>query len=325
MSSSDGFVFSGILDGKGGARTLDVDQLAVEQTPGMVEWVHLDITKEPARKWLHEQPDIPPLAVEGLLAPDTEPRCAELDDGILLILREVNTHENAIAHDMISLRLWIGPARIVTARLRHLAAIEDIKVALAKKSGPGSVGQFLCAVGHNMAREKAQILAEVADELDEIDEDLAQADDTKSLRPRIAGLRRRAIQLHRFFKPQRAAFADIAERRPTWIDETAADALAELSAEFGRLAADIEAILGRAQVTQDELRSLENQRATDITTTLTVVAAIFLPLGFVTGLLGINVGGIPLAESKLGFWAISGGLLVLGLGLWLYFRNRRYL
>tara|TARA_Y100000813_G_C23938458_1_gene246837 strand:- start:355 stop:525 length:171 start_codon:yes stop_codon:yes gene_type:complete len=56
-----------------------------------------------------------------------------------------------------------------------------------------------------------------------------------------------------------------------------------------------------------------------------VVAAIFLPLGFVTGLLGINVGGIPLAESKLGFWAISGGLLVLGVGLWLYFRNRRYL
>ncbi len=325
MSSSDGFVFSGILDGKGGARALDVDQLAIEQAPGMVEWVHLDITKEPARKWLHDQSDIPALAVEGLLAPDTEPRCAELDDGILLILREVNTHENASAHDMISLRLWIGPARIVTARLRHLEAIEDIKVALAKKNGPGSVGQFLCAVGHNMAREKAQILAGVADELDEIDEDLAQADETKSLRSRIAGLRRRAIQLHRFFKPQRAAFADIAERRPAWIDETAADELAEISAEFGRLAADIEAILGRAQVTQDELRSLENQRATDIPTTLTVVAAIFLPLGFVTGLLGINVGGIPLAESKLGFWAISGGLLVLGVGLWLYFRNRRYL
>ena len=73
------------------------------------------------------------------------------------------------------------------------------------------------------------------------------------------------------------------------------------------------------------MRSLENQRATDITTTLTVVAAIFLPLGFVTGLLGINVGGIPLAESKAGFWAVCGGLLVLGIALWLYFRNRRYL
>ncbi len=324
-ASDAGFVFTGVLDGEGGARLLEVDQLAVQQEKGRVEWVHLDITKEPARQWLHDQPDLPELAVEGLLAPDTEPRYAELDDGILLILREVNTHENADPHDMISLRLWIGPARIISARLRHLAAIEDIKIALAKKSGPGSVSEFLCAVGRNMAKEKAEILAGVIEDLDEIDEDLAQADETKTLRPRIARLRRRAIQLHRFFKPQRAAFADIAERRPAWVDDSAADELAELSAEFGRLAADIEAILGRAQVTQDELRSLENQRATDITTTLTVVAAIFLPLGFVTGLLGINVGGIPLAESKTGFWAVCGGLLVLGIALWLYFRNRRYL
>ena len=73
------------------------------------------------------------------------------------------------------------------------------------------------------------------------------------------------------------------------------------------------------------MRSLENQRATDITTTLTVVAAIFLPLGFVTGLLGINVGGIPLAESKAGFWITSGVLGALGVGLWFYFKNRKYL
>ena len=325
MSADDGFVFTGLLDGEGGARTIDVDQMSIEQTKGLVEWVHLDISKEPARRWLHDQDDIPPVAVEGLLATDTEPRCAEIDDGILLILREVNTHENADAHDMISLRLWIGPHRIISGRLRHLAAIEDIKVALAKKSGPGSVAQFLCAVGHNMAKEKSQILLGLAEELDEIDEDLAQAEETKALRPRIARLRRRAIHLSRFFKPQRAAFADIAARRPPWVDDAAADELAELSAEFGRLAADIEAILGRAQVTQDEMRSLENQRATDITTTLTVVAAIFLPLGFVTGLLGINVGGIPLAESKLGFWVVSGALCALGVGLWFYFKNRRYL
>ncbi|PIW28927.1 MAG: hypothetical protein COW30_06250 [Rhodospirillales bacterium CG15_BIG_FIL_POST_REV_8_21_14_020_66_15] len=325
MASDDGFVFTGVLDGEGGAHVLDVDQLSVEQAKGLVEWVHLDITKEPARRWLAEQQDVPELAVEGMLAPDTEPRFAEFDDGILLILREVNTHERAEPDDMISLRLWIGPRRIISGRLRHLAAIEDIKVALAGKSGPGSVAQFLCAVGHNMAKEKAHILAGVAEELDEIDENLAQAEESKSLRPRIARLRRRAIQLHRFFKPQRAAFADIAERRPPWVDDAAADELAELSAEFGRLAADIEAILGRAQVTQDEMRALETQRANDITTTLTVVAAIFLPLGFATGLLGINVGGIPLAESKAGFWAVCGVLAALGVGLWLYFRNKRYL
>jgi len=41
------------------------------------------------------------------------------------------------------------------------------------------------------------------------------------------------------------------------------------------------------------------------------VAAIFLPLGLLTGLLGINVGGIPGAETGSAFWIVSGGLLLL--------------
>ena len=176
-----------------------------------------------------------------------------------------------------------------------------------------------------MAQTKGRILHSLAAELDEIDEELAAEGDLSALRPRIADLRRRAIRMQRYFRPQRAVFQTIAEERAPWMDDHAAEELEALAAEFARLAGDIEAILGRAQVTQDELRSLENHRSSRISLTLTVVAAIFLPLGFATGLLGINVGGIPLAEDKQGFWVVVGLLVVLGVGLWFYFRNRRYL
>ena len=61
-----------------------------------------------------------------------------------------------------------------------------------------------------------------------------------------------------------------------------------------------------------------NQR----TYVLSVVAAIFLPLGFLTGLLGINVGGIPGADSPLGFVVFSGILiLIVGVQLWYFIRK----
>jgi zinc transporter len=44
---------------------------------------------------------------------------------------------------------------------------------------------------------------------------------------------------------------------------------------------------------------------------LSVVAAIFLPLGFLTGLLGINVGGIPGTENPWAFLIFS--LLIVGI------------
>ncbi len=54
---------------------------------------------------------------------------------------------------------------------------------------------------------------------------------------------------------------------------------------------------------------------------LSVVSAIFLPLGFITGLLGINVGGMPGAASPLAFWIVAVLLVALaGVLLWLFRR-----
>ena len=48
------------------------------------------------------------------------------------------------------------------------------------------------------------------------------------------------------------------------------------------------------------------------------IATIFLPLSFLTGLFGINVGGMPLAQNAGGFWLLTAVLALLGLGqVWL--------
>jgi len=44
---------------------------------------------------------------------------------------------------------------------------------------------------------------------------------------------------------------------------------------------------------------------------MTLVAVVFLPAGWVTGLLGMNVGGIPGAETVWAFWAVVTGLTVV--------------
>jgi zinc transporter len=54
---------------------------------------------------------------------------------------------------------------------------------------------------------------------------------------------------------------------------------------------------------------------------LTVVAAFFLPISFLTGLLGINVGGVPLAQSENGFWIICGLMAVIGLLEYVLFKK----
>ena len=57
----------------------------------------------------------------------------------------------------------------------------------------------------------------------------------------------------------------------------------------------------------------------------TVITGMFLPLTFLTGLLGINVGGIPGSESPIGFFIACGLMILLALGQLLLFRRWRWL
>ena len=54
---------------------------------------------------------------------------------------------------------------------------------------------------------------------------------------------------------------------------------------------------------------------------LSVIAGIFLPLGLLTGLLGINVGGMPGVENGWAFWITCALLVVLAAAeVWLFRR-----
>jgi zinc transporter len=57
---------------------------------------------------------------------------------------------------------------------------------------------------------------------------------------------------------------------------------------------------------------------------LSLVAGLFLPLGFLTGLLGINVGGIPLADNPLGFLEVVLFLIFLIVIQVIVFRRKKW-
>lgn len=58
---------------------------------------------------------------------------------------------------------------------------------------------------------------------------------------------------------------------------------------------------------------------------LTILATVFLPLRFVTGLLGINVARIPDAHDPLGFWVVGGFLLAVALLAMARLRGRKWM
>ena len=122
------------------------------------------------------------------------------------------------------------------------------------------------------------------------------------------------MRLQRLLAPEPSALMRTLANPPRWVSEADRQHLNRASDEFALVLRDIGALQERIKLLQDESATRvqeENNRSLFMLTMVTVLA---LPINLIAGLLGMNVGGIPLAEEKHGFWimlAIIGVLTAL--------------
>jgi len=119
--------------------------------------------------------------------------------------------------------------------------------------------------------------------------------------------------------PQKDAVFQLKSAELSWISDVQRRQLNEYYNYVLRYVEDLDTIRERAQIVKDELASLLSDRLNKNTYVLSVIAAIFLPLGFLTGLLGINIGGIPGTESSMAFTVFCIMLtIVVAVQIWVF-------
>jgi len=322
MNENGGRIFAFALDGRGGGMQLDLDGLNGWRKEDGPLWVHLDYTGSTASDWLQNRSGIEPVIVAALTAEETRPRSLVHKGGMLVILRGVNLNPGSDTDDMVSVRFWIESDRIVTLRHRHVMAIEDLRKAVEAGSGPVNAGEFLEDLTDRLVLRMGVVLSDVDDAVDAIEEEVI-SDQTYALRQKIADIRRVAIRMRRYLAPQRDVMTRLYNEKVDWLNELQRMHLREIADRTTRYVEDLDAIRDRATVTQEELNGRLSEQMNKTMYVLSIVAGIFLPLGLLTGLLGINVGGIPGTENHWAFAIFCALLLGVATGqVWLFKRKK---
>ena len=313
-----------LLDGEGGARALtpeQVDRWSPEQ--GLL-WLHLDYTDPRAKHWLENHSDLPELAVDALLAENTRPRAVTLNQHLLLALRGVNTNPGADPEDMVSIRLCVSAGRIISTRKRRLLSVVKLVDDLQQGQGPCNSADLLVQLNERLVERMGQTVENLDDELSELELSLL-TDAQSEMRHAVRNLRRQCISLRRYYSPQRDAFNQLQSERLEWLTTDHRLALREISDRLLRHIEDLDMLRERAAMAQEELASQQSEQLNLRMYVLSIISAIFLPLGFLTGLLGINVGGIPGADNDNAFIMFLISLVLMVGGLFWLFRRWRWL
>lgn len=319
---NNGLICAWLLDGRGGGRQIGWDDLSVVQpVAGELLWIHFDYSSVQVQDWLYAQSNLSGLTVAALIQAETRPRVAPADGGLMVFLRAVNLNPGAEPDDMVSARLWVGDQRIISLRQRRLVSMDDLRAALAAGNGPCNSGEFLAMMVDGMLDRIDHVVEVIYEHIDALEEP-RQMDSIPVQRRQLAEIRRQAIALRRFLSPQREALNRLAADTSPLLSEQDRLQLREEYDRQTRIVEDLDAARERAAVGQESLASLMAEQTNQRMFLLSILSAIFLPLSFLTGLLGINVGGIPGSDYPGAFALVVIGLVVTGAALWFYLRSR---
>lgn len=311
-----------LLNGEGGAEGLDWKGVRAWKPGAKPLWVHLDRKAPDAQRWLRKRSGLSRLTCDALLAEETRPRAHSVDDGLMVILRGVNLNPGEEPDDMISVRIWVDAARILTLRAPRLLAVGDIREQLEAGHGPVTSYGVLVAIVERLAERMAPVLANLDDQLDAIEEAILEHPDS-TFRRRLSTIRHQAINLRRYIAPQREAIQQLQATAQDWIRAGDREKLREAADRTTRYIESLDALRERASIIQEEIAARQSEQMNRTMYVLSVVAGIFLPLGFITGLLGINVGGMPGVDNPFAFGIVCLILSAIAVGCLLAFRRMK--
>lgn len=286
-------------------------------------WLHFSLSNTGAERWLRHHLELPDAFYDSLREQVVATRVEQDDTALIAVIHDVLFDASFDAANVSTVSICVKPQLLVSARLRPLRSVDRLRVAVRNGDAFRSSVELL---GH-LLRDQAGVLVDIVRQsttrVDEIEDKLLDNRISTSRRE-LGTLRRMLVRLQRLLAPEPAALFRLLRRPPAWIDDEDAQDLRQAAEEFSTVVVDSAALVERVKLLQEEFVALLNEQTNRTLFVLTFVTVLALPINLIAGLFGMNVGGIPLAEHRHGFFVVVGSLtLITGVLAYLALGRRR--
>ncbi len=267
---------------------------SIEVPPGGFRWLHVSLADERARRLIATMP-LPDTARDILLSRDDDQR-AWADEGTIACVihdftREFEDPETAHTG---AIHFALTPTLMITARTHPVRCADVIKARIDAGDAPKSASAALNLMASAVFEIVSGVIRDLVRQHQAIEDALLEEDREPAART-LPLMRRRAVQAGRHLQGLHSVFTRLDE------DEDLPEALQPIIGRLVQRAASLEAdvmqVKGQTQLLRDELDLRANQRTNQNLYVLSIMTTLLLPATLVTGIFGMNTGGLPFANS----------------------------
>ncbi len=266
-------------------------------------WLHFNLAHTGALPWLRQHAALSEAFFEALNDGLHSTRIERTEQALLAVVNDVHFDFAFEPSDIATLWIHVDQRLVITARRQPLRSVDKLRESVRGGQPLRSSAELL----EHLLRAQADVLVEIVrgatERVDRIEDDLL-ANRLDRKRARLGALRRLLVRLQRLLAPEPAALFRLLQHPPAWMAERDVQELRQASEEFSVVLRDMTTLQERIKLLQEEIAAQVNEDNNKSLFVLTIVTVLALPINIIAGLLGMNVGGVPLAQHAHGFWIV---------------------
>ena len=284
-------------------------------------WRSYALADARARRNLDNDASLPEIVREALLASGDQCQINYEDGWLYGELPDLQHEHYGDPRALGYFRFAFNDRLFISARRHPLQSVDDVRQAIGRgRVRPTAPIALFNAIFRRFLELLKAEITKLSETLDSI-EDHIVGENWQGERERLVPVRRQIVVFHRYLTAALSLFRHIdhADRRA--LPEDLDDLIEALSRRAETLYAEGDQLQQRARLLQDELLAKLTDQSNQFLYVLSVMTAVLLPSTVISGLFGMNTGGLPLAASDHGFWIIAFVALAISAVVYLIVRR----
>lgn len=305
------------------------DELIRHWTPDGREWLWIDLDREEQAFENHiliERFALEPLAVSDVQRDRHPPKLEIFDDYLVLLLKGLSADSTDIDFETIQIGFFLGEKFLISRRDETSLSIGRIWAeaeagTLALDRGPAHALYRIC---RTIADRYAPIVLALEERLEALEGEMFR-DPRDELLAELLNYVANLRKLRRVFAYQQALMADLMNGERRFIRERGEHEFRDAYEQMERLASLSQLYQELAVDLMNGHISLTSHRLNQIMKVLTIVTVIFLPLGILAGIYGMNFDYMPELDWRYGYFVALGTMATVVITLLTVFRRKGWL
>jgi len=296
-----------------GLRTTDLTQ-------ARWTWRSYQITDLHARQEISAEKALPVPARDAFLAPSHGCHIDYENNWLYGDLPDLR-HDFSEARGLVHFRFAFNDTMLIGARKQPLESVDAVRKAVENGSRKfRSPAELIEAVMAQSLDGMSGELGKLSDTLDGI-EDRVVRDAWHNERQALVEARRQLVVIHRQMATLTNLFRHLDHSHRDELPDPLNDMAARLSHRTQTLYHDGEQLQARTRLLQDELMAKLTMQSNQLLYVLSVMTAVLLPMTIISGLFGMNVGGLPLVDTPVGFWVVTAVSVIIAAATYMFVRR----